>query len=176
MHADRKIKQHMAASHSFIEPSTTPSQLYQPSASSHARVAPKGGSPRIVSAPPIPEDILPDSSNPQKQFMQIFISLLSMFSSGIVIHAGLFLIIDLGKHNSERTTVPWTTWPNMAFKLKKVITGWDSDVVDVAFCRAFAYGKISNKQWRHLSRLILEGILTIKDWTAGKLALFNNQL
>ena len=64
----------------------------------------------------------------------------------------------------------------MAFKLKKVITGWDSDVVDIAFSRSFAYGKIGNKQWRHLSRLILEGIFTIKDWTAGKLALFANQL
>ncbi|EDR00934.1 uncharacterized protein LACBIDRAFT_333637 [Laccaria bicolor S238N-H82] len=71
-----------------------------------------------------------------------------------------------GEHNAEHTTVPWTMWPNMAFKLKKVIAGWDSDVVDIAFCRAFAYGKISNKQWCHLSRLILEGVLTIKDWTA----------
>ncbi|EDQ98319.1 uncharacterized protein LACBIDRAFT_303958, partial [Laccaria bicolor S238N-H82] len=150
MHADRMIKQHMAGSYTdgaSTEPSTTPSQLCRPSASSSARLTPKGGLQRIVSAPPISQDILPDSNNPQRQFTQIFISLLS-------------------EHNAECTTVSWTTWPNMAFKLKKVIVGWDSDVVDIAFCRAFAYGKISNKQWRHLSRLILEGVLTIKDWTA----------
>ncbi|EDQ98706.1 uncharacterized protein LACBIDRAFT_335717 [Laccaria bicolor S238N-H82] len=44
MHADRMIKQHMAGSYTdgaSTEPSTTPSQLCQPSASSSARLAPK---------------------------------------------------------------------------------------------------------------------------------------
>jgi len=60
------------------------------------------------------------------------------------------------------------TWPNLAYQFKLVITGWDSAVVDIAFCQGFGPTKISNSQWKHLSTLIVKGLLEVKPWSAGK--------
>lgn len=41
-------------------------------------------------------------------------------------------------------------------------------MVDIAFSRHFAPTKISNLQWKHLSTLIVKGLLEVKPWSAGK--------
>ena len=62
----------------------------------------------------------------------------------------------------------WMTWPNLAYQFKHIIMGWDLAVVDIAFCQGFAPTKISNSQWKHLSTLIVKGLLEVKPWSAGK--------
>lgn len=70
----------------------------------------------------------------------------------------------------QRKSAAWTTWPNLAYQFKLVITGWDSAVVDIAFCKAFASTKISSSQWKHLSTLIVKGLLDLRPWSDGKSA------
>ncbi|EDR01943.1 uncharacterized protein LACBIDRAFT_332768 [Laccaria bicolor S238N-H82] len=62
-------------------------------------------------------------------------------------------------------SAPWTTWPNLAYQFKLVITGWDSAMVDIAFCPGFAPTKITSSQWKHLSTLIVKKLLVVKPWS-----------
>ncbi|EDR01996.1 uncharacterized protein LACBIDRAFT_332752 [Laccaria bicolor S238N-H82] len=62
-------------------------------------------------------------------------------------------------------SAPWTMWPNLAYQFKLVITGWDSAMVDIAFCPEFAPTKITSSQWKHLSTLIVKNLLEVKPWS-----------
>ncbi|EDQ98571.1 uncharacterized protein LACBIDRAFT_335844 [Laccaria bicolor S238N-H82] len=62
-------------------------------------------------------------------------------------------------------SAPWTTWPNLAYQFKLVITGWDSAMVNIVFCPGFAPMKITSSQWKHLSTLIVKKLLVVKPWS-----------
>ncbi|EDR11366.1 uncharacterized protein LACBIDRAFT_325095 [Laccaria bicolor S238N-H82] len=99
------------------------------------------------------KDVLPYTKERQKQFTRLFLDLLN----------GCLAEKD------RRTSAPWTTWPNLAYQFKLVITGWDSAMVDIAFCPGFAPTKITSSQWKHLSTLIVKKLLVVKPWSDGKL-------
>ena len=41
-------------------------------------------------------------------------------------------------------------------------------MVDTAFSPTFAPTKVSSSQWKHLSTLIVKGLLEVKPWSDGK--------
>lgn len=162
MHADRIIRdqviQHGMAS------SATPSVVTKrstagPSTASppSARLSTAGPSTAQVAKASIitvaaDEKILPNAKDRQRQFSDLFLNLLNSYLP----------------QKELRKSVPWTTWPNLAYQFQLVITGWDSTMLDVGFCRSFVSTKIQNRQWMHFSLLVIKGILQIKSWNADQ--------
>ncbi|KIK02230.1 hypothetical protein K443DRAFT_131951 [Laccaria amethystina LaAM-08-1] len=144
MHVDRKIKGQMMQQASSTTVPATAERLTASPSTAHPKVS-------IIAVAP-EENVLPNVKDRQRQFSDLFLNLLNSHLP----------------QKEQRKSVPWTTWPNIAYQFQLVITGWDSMMMDIGFCRSFVSTKIQNRQWMHFSTLIIKGLLEIKSWNANE--------